>query len=237
MSEEIKIEEISKNTIVDTATIITISGILLYQLGWSYWETYFNCLNIDSSFIEISIEKIISTTWTTIILVFLVLLRSIEDVLKLKPKETISAFNVFLYIFFGVALMYFANNTNNIDIYDFMVFIISVVFLSFFEKTINKLGNVTRRNYIIILFIAVYIISAFYYPYVAKRDSHETLSDYTNNIEIELNHDNKIIKGKFVTFMGDKYFILIENSKCQRETIVINNNEVFHSKFLTKINK
>ncbi|SEP08428.1 hypothetical protein SAMN05444671_4443 [Flavobacterium sp. CF108] len=227
-------EEISKKTFLDYTAVITIGGILLYQLGWSYWETYLNNLNIDSSFIEISIEKIITTTWTTIILVFLALLRSIEDVIKLKQKDEIPLSKVVLYLFFGIMLIYIANDSSNIDFLTIIIFIISLVIIVMLEKRIDRLGTINRRSYIIIIFIVGYLISVFYYPYVAKKDSKKMLSNYEDNIEIVLNHDNKIIKGKFITFMNDKYFILIENKNCQRETIVINDSEIYHTKFITK---
>ncbi|MEO6174689.1 MAG: hypothetical protein ABIP27_06025 [Flavobacterium circumlabens] len=229
-------EETTEKTIFNYTAFISIGGILLYQLGWSYWETYLNNLNINSSFIEISIEKIISTTWTTIILVFLALVRSIEDVIKLKPNQTISLTNVIIYLAFGIMLIYTANNLKDGYMIPTLILAVIVTIITFFEKRINKLATLNRRNYIITIMIVGYFISFFYYPYLAKKDSKKMISDYKNDIEIILNHDNKTIKGKFITFMNDKYFILIENHKCQIETLVINNSEVSNSKF-SKTNK
>lgn len=47
---------------IDIATSLTIGGILLYALGWMYWTNYFTILNVNSSYIDLSFDKIIATT-------------------------------------------------------------------------------------------------------------------------------------------------------------------------------
>lgn len=56
-----------KKYLFDFATILTVSGILLYYLGWMYWEKYFLTLSIKPSLIDIPFDKIISSTWFIIV--------------------------------------------------------------------------------------------------------------------------------------------------------------------------
>ncbi|MXO05771.1 hypothetical protein [Flavobacterium sp. HBTb2-11-1] len=226
-------EENSRKSILDYTSIVTIGGILLYQLGWSYWETYLNNFNIDSSLIDISIEKIISTTWTTILLVLLALLRSIEDFIRLKKQDTISVRYVILYLVFGIFLMYESSNFEKFTFIHVLLFGVLLLSITLLGNKIDKLGPINKKSYLIILIVVAYIMSAVYYPFQAKKDSTKIISDRTNNVLIVLKDRNKKINGKFITFMNDKYFILVENKFCKRETRIFSNSEINYVVFPT----
>jgi hypothetical protein len=55
-----------------------------------------------------------------------------------------------------------------------------------------------------------------------------------NCSESRLYINNEIISGKFITFMNEKYFLIVENYNCEKELIVINNEQVFSAKFTAK---
>jgi hypothetical protein len=44
--------------------------------------------------------------------------------------------------------------------------------------------------------------------------------------------DGEKKNGKFIVFMNSKYFIIIENADCKKETIVVNDGEVTEAKFI-----
>lgn len=232
MSEKIKKEEISKKTIVDTTTIITIGGIVLYQLGWLYWETYFKKFNIDSSFIELSIEKIITTTWITLAAILICFYNTFEIAYKNgQNKEipvldgTIRILGAILVSLIGYGLI---NGTTFCITSGVTILIIAIVPKKYSER------NFSIKKYLIGTVAILYCLSFYFYVKSAEREANTKIENYDNDIEIVLNHDNKTIKGKFITFMNDKYFILVENYKCKRETLVINNSEIYRAKLLTK---
>lgn len=228
-------DEISKKTLFDYTAVITIGGILLYQLGWVYWERYLNKVGIDSSFIDISFEKIISTTWTSLAIILLGFALSIEKIFKLKDKDTIYIVDGLFILIIGIITILIANSPHF-----FKIIGGAYILVHYFDKKMplkwkESIGTVNHQQYFIGLFVIIFIFSSIYYYVKANNDADLLLSNFENDIEITLNNESKTIKGKFIIYMNDKYFVLIENNKCKRETLVINNSEINHTKFLTKI--
>lgn len=230
-------EGTSKKTLFDYTAVITIGGILLYQLGWVYWERYLNKLGISSSFIDIPLEKIISTTWTSVAFILAGFALSIEKIFILKDKDTIYIVDGLLILIIGVSSILLVNNSHF-----FKIIGVLYLLLRYLDKIIpirwkERVGTVNHQQYYISLFVIIFVFSSAYYYYKGSKDADALITNFENDIEITFNNDNKSVKGKFIIFMNDKYFILIENNKCKRETLVINNNEINHTKFLTKIIK
>jgi len=224
--------EIIKKIVINYAALISIGGILLYQLGWLYWETYLNKLNIDSSFIEIPFEKIISTTWTTIAYILICFYKSIEQVNSLKDKDSIYLTDGLFSMLLGLFMLVYIQDINKIFNIIILSIILFFVFYTIPEKFKDKLGTVTKNKFMMIIIVGIYFMSFIFYNLKANNDSKALLANYENDIEIMLNHNNKVITGKFVTFLNDKYFLLIENNKCKREIFIINDNEISLAKML-----
>lgn len=226
-------EEISKKSVLDLTTLIAVGGIILYQLGWLYWETFFNSLNIDSSFIDIPIEKIISTTWLIIAVVIIVFHRVLD--LISTNKQIIPLSDGLLYISLALALLYFVYNTEDIwYTLATLIFLFIIFSLGFVKKF---LGSITGKKYMYAVAIIMYAIAFYFYFSKATKDASIIKSYKNNDIEIVMNEGNKIIKGKFVYFMNDKYFILSKNKDKKIVTLVINNSEINHTKLVTSKSK
>ena len=226
-------EEISKKSIIDLSTLIAVGGIILYQLGWLYWETFFNSLNIDSSFIDIPIEKIISTTWWTIAVVIIVFHRVLD--LISANKQIIPLSDGLLYIALALALLYFVYNTEDIW---YTLATITFFFVIFSLEFIKRfLGSITGKKYMYAVALIMYVLAFYFYSSKATKDANIIKSYKYNDIEIIMNEGNKIIRGKFIYFMNDKYFVLSQNKEKKIVTLVINNSEINHTTLLTSKSK
>lgn len=226
-------EEQNKKNLFDLATIITLGGILLYQMSWIYWTTYFHNLNIDSSFIDMSIDKFIATTWHLIIIIpssfvitIILIYENNDDRLNLPSAvfATIISFSLLffileedykiLYVTFGSCIIY-------------AIYSLIQLKIKFQESSIKK------RRIIYFLLGLTYIASFGIYYAKGDRASKQLITGFRkNDVEITLNHDYKIIKGKFIIHMKEKYFLLVKNKEQKNETIIINDSEVYNSRFI-----
>ena len=227
-------EENTQKTILDYATIITLSGIFLYQLGWVYWENYFRTLGINNSFIDIPIEKIISTTWTIVVLVLLAFSISIEKIFKLQDNEKIYILDSIAIATISIIGIFIVESKHFFKIIGVIILISFFINKKISESFKSQIGLINRKQYLISLGLFIFIFSQIYYHIQGGKDASKLILDHKNDIEITLNHDNKIIKGKFIIFMNQKYFILITNKQHIRETLVLNDSEIYHTKFLNK---
>ena len=224
-------EETTQKTIFDYATIITLSGVFLYQLGWVYWESYLRNLGINNSFIDIPIEKIISTTWTFVVLVLIGFSISIEQIFKLKDSDKVYILDNILIVLIGAIGLFILENKHFFKIIGIITFIVLFINKEIPVTIKNRIGIINRKQYLIFLGLFIFIYSQIYYHIQGAKDASKLVTDCKDDIEITLNHDNKTIKGKFIIFMNEKYFILITNRKNQRETLVLNDSEIYHTKF------
>ena len=55
-------EETNNNRKIEITTLITVSSILLYSLGWFYWNNFFNFFNIQNSLVDLTFDKISANT-------------------------------------------------------------------------------------------------------------------------------------------------------------------------------
>lgn len=223
-------EQISKKTILDYTTIITVCGVLLYQLGWLYWEQYFRILNINSSFIDIPFEKIISTTWMKVGFIIIVFHRAIEFIYK--ETEDFQVTEVIYLIVLALALLLIIDSPEDA----LLIFSISlgIIIIASITKVRNFLGSISIRQFTYVIAVVMYFVSFIYYIGKANEDAKEILRA-KNDIVLYLNHDNQKVTGKFITFMNDKYFLLTTNKKNKKKvTVVLNDSEIHHAMFLNK---
>ena len=227
-------QEQNKRNLFDLATIITLGGILLYQMSWIYWTNYFSNLNIDSSFIDMPIDKFIATTWHLMIIIpssfviAIILIYENNDNNKLHLPSVIIA----TIISFNLLLFTLKRDYDILYVIFGLLFIYAVYCL--IELKLNlKRSSIGKRKFIYFTLGITYILSFCVYYLMGDRASKELIMSFKkNDIEIALNHDNKIIKGKFIIHMKEKYFILVKNKKQKNETIIINDSEVYHSRFI-----
>lgn len=225
-------EEDKKKTIIDFAAVLSVGGVILYQMGWMYWEKYFEYLNIDSSFVDIPFDKMITTTWTQLAMIGLVFMSLFQQYYYTKEKinvlHNISITSALFFTLIGVL----SENSNSI--FYFLGFVIIYVLLVTLigSKRVEK-WEMTKNNFFYFSCIFLYVVSLFLYTYKGALDGRKTIMNYEENIEITFN-DDKIICGKFITYMNDKYFIITENNNCIKETVVINNEDIHQVKFLNK---
>ncbi|MNR07410.1 hypothetical protein D3C85_1235270 [compost metagenome] len=220
---KIMTENQTKIKTIDIATSLTIGGILLYVFGWMYWTKYFSTLNINSSYINLSFEKIIATTWLLILNVIGGFLISIHHFFERKESDLDAMSSIYVIICSIFILIGFATNDNFWYTLLLGFFLLYAIVMKVMIKTGKKFGRMSKNIFINISIVLIFLSSSMYYNYKGEKDAKKMLEDYS-----------EIISGKFITFMNEKYFLIIENSKCKKELIVINNEQVFSAKFTNK---
>lgn len=219
-----------KKTILDFATTITIIGILLYYLGWVYWSNYLENFGIQLSFVEISPEKIIVTTWPFMLLTLLNFGISFTHILESKEEKLDALQSIIIAGLCVILCLWgiFQNMTLQtiVFVYVFLAIILSIIRM----KWKINIGNIAKKNFQISMFFLVYILSiVFSYSY-SDRKAKEILENYQNNIEVTFT-DKEKLTGKFIIIMNDNVFLLFENKNCKRDLIIINNSEIRSQKF------
>src|SRR5208283_5189805 len=142
----------------DLATILTICGLVLYSLGIIYWNSYFKMFNIDSSFIDFSFEKIISSTWWYLIpvigLYIIYYIIFVNDFFKNKNITN----NDVLY---GILTTFSTVNgiVSNLDWYWYVVFsVLAIVVFLILRKPIGKINIVwIKYSVVFLLYISAMI--------------------------------------------------------------------------------
>ncbi|MDL2143583.1 hypothetical protein QQY79_13715 [Flavobacterium tructae] len=222
-----------KKNLFDLATTITIGGIVLYQMSWIYWTNYFSNLNIDSSFIDMPIEKFIATTWYLIVITPLSFIITIVLIYESDDEKLDIPSTAFATII-SISLIFFLVKDDNMILY---VTFGTCAFYALYTYLQHKLNlsklYISKTKFFYFTLGIMYIISSKYYAEIGNRASKRLITNFkTNNIEITLNHDNKVLKGKFIIHMKEKYFILVKNEKHKNETVIINDNEIYNSRMI-----
>ena len=217
---------------IDIATSLTIGGILLYALGWMYWTKYFTILNVNSSYINLSFDKIIATTWLLMLNIIGGFLVSIQHFFERKESDLDITSSIYVIICSIFILLGFTTNDNFWYIILLAFFLLYAIVMKIMIKTGRKFGRMSKNIFINIWIVLVFSASSFYYIYKGEKDAKKILNEYEENVEIYLNLNEKKISGKFITFMNDKYFLIVENRKCEKELIFINNEHVLSAKFV-----
>jgi len=217
-----------KIKIVDLASFLTICGVLLYLFGWLYWSSFYNELNIDSSFISIPFEKLLATTWSYVFLAMGFYCGALLLFYNSKNDDKFS----FVYTLFTIVIPIITvlSMTNVISIlwYSILMFItilISVVIhlvLRYFKKD-EYIVPYTVFKYI--LFVCIFITLVFFYSYLGKKQAKDYRNKFTENIEVIFNDSDEKYNGMFIAIMDNRYFVLVKD-KVDFTTIIIESNVV-----------
>jgi|GEM_PF-3032690 len=213
-------EDKNKNTVFNIASITTISGIVLYQLGWLYWRFFFKRLNIDSSMIDMSFIKIIATTWMNIlVIIFLVLLASFKEI----TKKTVTITDILIAFTFSFSFMIYSFLDNKT--YQLVVVGITIVIVLFFSfKKIHF--EISKKMFMYFTLVLIYVISFIYYPARGIADADKLYVNFSENTSFILKDGTTIINGKFISHMESKYFVLVEKNNCDKEVKILNDEDI-----------
>lgn len=213
-------ENSNNNFVINIASITTISGIVLYQFGWLYWRFFFKRLNIDSSMIDMSFIKIIATTWTNILLIlFFVFFASFKEIVK---KEVTLTNAIIAFIISSSFMFYILIDDKNYKLVIVGITLTIVSILSFKKHNIS----ISRKTFMYIMLVGTYIVSFFYYPALAIENADSIYNNYSEDVTFVIKDDNTKIYGKFISHMESKYFVLIENSNCEKKVKILNDSDV-----------
>jgi len=219
-------EETEKNSKIDIATLITISGILLYSLGWFYWNNFFSFFKIQNSLIELTFEKNISTTWTYCIIVILGFHHVFYYLYETRKREKYDFFSAIWFLITSIFLFMYINSNNiNWIIGLFLTLAIFSLIIYFVKKKNIENEILSKRNFQYLLIFIIYIFSIFYYKNKGEIDAKKILKNEKQDIQLTVKNENEIISGKLISFMSNKYFIIVNKDK-QNRVLIINENEV-----------
>ncbi|MFD2943257.1 hypothetical protein [Flavobacterium notoginsengisoli] len=218
----------SEIKLVDTAAVITVGGIILYQMGWIYWTSYFSALSINSSFVEMSFEKLIATTWN--ISVLIIFSFSISAVHAYDSTGSrIDAHTAIATIILAV-LCVFEKYFNNVI---FPILLTGAVFLFCLYLFLAPKFKIPSRSFdkrIFIYFslLIMYLVSFFVYSAKGRNDAEKLVKDSKNpDMEIFCN-DGSRTRGRFISSMNGRYFILAKDEKGKMHTFIFSDSEVHH---------
>lgn len=215
----------------DFATISTLSGILLYNLGWMYWQKYFLTLSIQPSLIDIPFDKILLTTWYLllgVLIYYIFLFQQYSALIKLKYIEVVDLALLLAFPIYNII-------TSEHHKYEWyiLVCLVSLFILIKYLQKVEKIPKkfLTMQLSQILILVTIYISGIYFYRKEGEKDATALKEKYCENISLTMK-DGKIKHGKFITFMNNKYFMLIEDADCKIETFVINDGEVLEIKFV-----
>lgn len=214
-------ESEKNNTVFNIASITTISGIILYQLGWLYWRFFFKRFNIDSSLIDMSFVKIIATTWTNILVIlFLVLLASFKEI----AKRTVTINDALITFTLSSSFMIYSFLDHTTSKLVVVGITMSIVLFFLFKKNHFE---ISKKIFMYFTLVVIYIISFFYYPARAIVDADKLYVNFSEDVCFILKDGNTKINGKFISHMESKYFVLVENKNCDKEVRILNDDDIF----------
>lgn len=224
-------ENSQKKTFFDIATVLTVSGILLYYLGWMYWQKYFLTLSIRPSLVEISFEKVIVTTWLTIIGLVLSFGFAFQHLIENKEKKDFEIFDSFYVIIISIFLALSSKAEEYFWYILTGVLLVYVTVRLIVRKRKITLARMPKKNFLILLSVIIYLFGIYFYRDKGQRDAERLMETYCEDFEIKMT-SGETVYGKFITFMNSKYFLIIENPNCEKEVIVINDSEAHQVRFL-----
>ena len=219
-----------KKIFVSILSNITILGILIYYLGWKYWEAYYSYFGIQSSLIEISFEKIIITTWSRIIGLLLIFFIFWEDFWKKKQNEyAIGPISI------ALSLIVLGHIDFEYSIYiQLAIVIISVVAYLILRKREFTYSTVSRTKFLSFLGVFIYLFGIFYYAKNGKKEAQKFYNHFEDNINITTSN-GEFISGKLITFMSGKFFLVTEDFKCKKHIIIVEESQIITSELISNI--
>lgn len=221
-----------KKYLFDFATILTVSGILLYYLGWMYWEKYFLTLSIKPSLIDIPFDKIILSTWFIIVLLILSFFYTFQQLYDDKKLKEIEVFDLAWFVLFPIYINLESKIPDKYHWYILggaMLLYLLIKILQRFKIIPQK--HLSKQRSLIVIIVAIYLFGIYFYRDNGEREALALKNKYYEDVSLTMKNGEKKY-GKFIVFMNNKYFILIENAECKKETIIINDGEVIEAKFI-----
>ncbi|WP_433763352.1 hypothetical protein [Flavobacterium ginsenosidimutans] len=224
--------------IFDFATIVTMAGLFLYVLGMIYMKSYYNELKVPGSLLDLSVNNVISRTWFFIAYAVLGLLPIYGHLFihNYGKKKVIVNHCIFfviasIIVFVFELLGYGSKSQNRITICAVLGLLPFALGLLFYRRI--KGTKKISKNYVLVqVSVIATIICMFIYNRTGYYEGHKCKIEYEEDIELTLNHDNLKIYGKWILFSNDKYILLIENDKCDKETVIIDKEEVYRVKMI-----
>lgn len=109
----------------------------------------------------------------------------------------------------------------------FLYFLTTIlqIFTKFPQKYLSK------KKSLIVVLVVIYLFGIYFYRDQGERDALNLKNSYSEDVTLTMK-DGEKKNGKFIVFMNSKYFIIIENADCKKETIVVNDGEVTEAKFI-----
>lgn len=218
--------------VIDIASLISIGGILLFNLGWIYWTSYFKTLQIDPSFIEIPFSKLLVTTWYYVLLVFSGFYLTFNYFIESKNDDKINVLAACWVILNSLLFICFWLEIFSVSWMAIIFCSISVLFISLYiviRKKKIAINIMSPAIFKYILIVVIYVSSIYIYHDLGIKRANKFKKGYSENIELILAKDNSILIGKFITFMSNKYFILVKTND-ELSIIIINDSEVLQAK-------
>ncbi|WP_073210692.1 hypothetical protein [Flavobacterium xinjiangense] len=198
-------------TISNIAAIITFSGFVLYGLGWLYWTNYLSVFNIDKSFFEMDVNKAIVSTLHYAFFVIIMFSQYLCYLYKGIKNENFSLLFFILTTISGVYLtaIYFVNDEDIKNLLNALSILLVVCLLVFKPLFLTRFRKQSINKEFVLLFSFIFLFTpVFYYIHQSKKDAKNFIRNYRENIELTTNDNSKIISGKLILFMNEKYFIM-----------------------------
>ena len=226
--------EDNKFKITDLGIVVTIGGILLYSLGWVYWKTYFKGLNIDISFIDLTIDRIIATTW---LYVYVIIAPFLFAIYNMFNKNLTYYDKSDLKIIFTMGFLSLVLLENSI-LQIVLICVLYIVFLIGYHILSNRINfllelKMRKSHFAILFYFILYILCFCYCDYTGRMDVDKFINNYKVNVTLT-KKDTSAIQGKFIGLMRNTYFILVKN-KSIYETYGIREDEVAKIKLTDKL--
>jgi hypothetical protein len=220
----------------DLIIIIPLGGVFFYSIGWNYWTNFYRNLNIDVSFIDLSIDRVIATTWVFNILFISLTIYYLWTFYQVDRKLPVNKFTRYFFIFILILIPFSSSyeNSTREELTKLIIFIGCLLGLvgvqTFLFWSVNlRFGN---KALIYLFVISIYITSFFHYKQRANRDATNFINTYKENV-ILTTKERTNVSGKFIGLMKNNYFILVKN-RGSFEVVSINETEVYQVKYLDK---
>jgi|GEM_PF-6078766 len=198
-----------KTWIVNIAAVISVGTIFLYVLGWIYWSSFFNELGISFSIVDLTFEKMVSTTWVLLIVILAWVISVVINIYS-SERSSIDAINV-VFIFTTTLFIH----SYVILKYIYFVPIMISVFLAYgiirwivYKKKIN-IPDLAKKTVLYSGLSICVIASIAFYIYRGCDDAEINLNNNRNDIEIEFKN-KEILKARYLTKTSQMLVVLTE---------------------------
>ncbi len=223
---------------IDLAVIFTATTGYIYILGWDYWNAYLNYFGIDSTFLTLSVNQIIASTWFVFLLFVLIYLFA---VLRIKSSDDntnqkiivnrviilLIGFFICISTFYNKLLLYRYNLICWKIIFWFSVILLFLAFVIKIEKETDGTLEITKNN-IIFFFLFIIGCSGFYFRNegLDKAKYLENRTKQKITIELKESYQTDLIDLILIAHMDGKYFVYKPPFTSNHKVIIINDDQI-----------